>query len=157
MSPELIPEMYAAGFIDGEGSIQINPSKSGGGKRHYWGVTVQISSNCREVLDFLNLIYGGHITSWVSKKSTQKKTSYNLRFYGGDASNILEKVIPYLIIKKEHATMALKFIEFKKRLTERKGLTLDEIQIRNNFAFIMRILNRKYGKSAGGDFPRGVL
>lgn len=146
---------YAAGLLDGEGSIQINPSKGQTGKR-YWCLTIQISSNNKEVLEWLKNSYGvGSITSWKSKKSTQGKTSYNWRTYSRESGELLAKVLPFMNIKKGQAHIALEFLKHKGALGSR--LTPESIAVRNSLAKDIRVLNRIYGKGMIGEFPKGVL
>jgi intein/homing endonuclease len=136
---------YTAGFMDGEGSIQINPSKSASNKR-YWGLTVQVSSCNIEVLEWLRLSWNGigTIHSWNPNKGRAKQQSHNWRIYSKQAEYLLKKIQPYLQIKSENARVAL---EFRKLTGFTRGQITEKIASQRLFlATQMRDLNRRYGK-----------
>lgn len=146
---------YAAGLLDGEGSIQINPSKAKTGKR-YWCLTVQVSSNNKDVLEWLmEQFESGSITSWKSKKSTQGKTSHNWRLYSNEAAKFLKLVKKFMRMKDGQAEIALEFV--KTRGKSGTKLSPEVISLRNSLANDIRTLNRITGKGLIGDFPKGVI
>lgn len=146
---------YAAGLLDGEGSIQINPSKGAGSKR-YWCLTVQVASNNKDVLEWLQEQFrSGSITSWKSKHSTQGKVSHNWRLYSQEAVAFLKSVKKFMRMKDGQAEIALEFAKLKGKLGSR--LTPEVTSLRSSLAKDIRILNRTTGKGVLGAFPEGVL
>lgn len=105
---------YLAGFIDGEGSIGIYPDY-----RHSYNyrlVLVIVNTN-KEVLEWitettkeLNCFQAIKTTKdYPSWQKPRWKDVYSIWFGSGATQRILKKVFPYLIVKKEHAKIALKY------------------------------------------------
>lgn len=137
---------YTAGIVDGEGSIQINPSNIRKSEKAWWGLTVQISSGDKNVLYFLKKNWKdiGNITEYKARGSRKNRKNYNWRLYSKEAENFLINIFPYLIIKKEQAYVGLKF---RKLTGFKKGqLTKDIIKKRKDLAIKIKKLNQKYGK-----------
>ena len=147
MNKELI--CYTAGMIDGEGSIQINPSHPGQKKQKhcYFCLTLQVSSTDGKSLRSLRNDWD-NIGSWSMyqpKGNGKNQIAYNWRMYSNDAQYVLEKIVPYLRIKKERAKLALEFNKLKvknigDRLTEQQKIK------RRKVALKLRSLNRRLGK-----------
>lgn len=145
---------YTAGILDGEGSIQINPSKSQG-KHKFWCLTVQISSNNKALMYWLkNLWKIGNVTIWKARGSKKNRKSYNWRLYSYKAKRLLEEIRPYLIIKKEHTKLALEFGKY----VNIKGFRLSKTTIkkRNQITKKMRTLNLENGKGITRPFRKGI-
>lgn len=137
--------IYTAAFIDGEGSIQINPSKGSSSGKKYWCLTVQVSSSCFEVLDSLHNEWKiGHITSWKPKGKEKYRRSYNWRVYSTQADELLKTIMPYMRIKQENAKIGIEFLKLKG--CTKNSLTEDIIHLRQTLAMQMGILNERYGK-----------
>ena len=93
---------YLAGFIDADGSIGIvTVAKS----KTY---VVQVcASNCnRTPIDMLQQRFGGKVRTrdWKNKKW---KINYEWKLTSQKAMSVIEKLLPYLIIKKEQAQIAI--------------------------------------------------
>lgn len=146
--PDDVILAYTAAMLDGEGSIQINPSKPGKKSSfRYWGLTVQIAQNNRAFLGGLREEWGGigNVISWQSK-DPRKKLSSSWRIYSNQCEWFLKNIIQYLRIKKEHALVA---IEFRKCVTDAKGVLTDEMKAkRRGLAFRMKELNDICGKAS---------
>jgi hypothetical protein len=102
--------IYLAGFFDGEGCVNIgrqkhkNPHKT---TREYWRYMLQtivankVESSCRLFYD----TFGGHIYSYQAHGATYWRWSA----WGPGASVVLEKLLPYLSIKRPVAEVGLRF------------------------------------------------
>lgn len=97
---------YIAGLIDGEGTIiKANPQEET--KRGYsWQVKVAMTN--REIIDWLGQ-YGGR----VQKNPPPKKENWNQSYVWvisrrKDVIYLLERIKPYLIVKRDRANEALK-------------------------------------------------
>jgi hypothetical protein len=136
---------YTAGILDGEGSIQINPAKNTNGIR-YWGLTIQIASTNKNLIKKLKKVWKmGWITKWKPNGSRKNRNSYNWRIYSTQATFLLNKILPYLIIKKEHAKLAL---EFQKYVANgRFSLSKKMSKQRTKIALKLRKLNFDSGKA----------
>lgn len=104
---------YIAGIIDGEGSIQIfkrKPSKSSIAKRqkNFWHTSyVKISNTDIRLLDWLKKRVGGSIQK--GKRRGKRRNCYELHINPSKSTELLQKVYPYLVIKKEQADVVFEF------------------------------------------------
>jgi hypothetical protein len=93
---------YIAGIIDGEGSISIHYSKN----------TLQpylaIANTNQELILWLKQKIGG---SYYAKKryKPQHRVCYILVVKGLRLRMLFEKLLPYLIVKKQHAKIVIEF------------------------------------------------
>ena len=95
---------YIAGFMDGEGSICFCLGKS-------MRPTIQFPNTNKEVIDWLlkKLTVGGLSITVREKKNPKWKTLYQIHIGGvKNVYDILLKIEPYLIIKKDKAQQAIR-------------------------------------------------
>lgn len=122
---------YIAGFFDGEGGLNISyctkkrTKKGSTGKEIYhakWRYIIYITNTNIEVLQKIKEVLDGSISKISKNKGTKNsKQAYRLCFYGNKAKEFLNKVYPYLIIKKERATLMLEFIYTLQKSGNRSG------------------------------------
>lgn len=93
---------YIAGFFDGEGSIFISKSR----KQYF--LTVSISNTDKSVLESIQRIMGGSLSKSPDKRENCSHL-FRLRLYCDEAKKFLEKILPYLKIKKEQAKLSIEF------------------------------------------------
>lgn len=128
---------YSAGLFDGEGCVSIE--RMGGKqtktwKRKYYRLVVDVVSTSFDLVKFLHKRFGGSIFEYNSAKrcSTWKK-AYRWRLGPTEAENFLRKLLPYLIYKKKHAELALRYRE---EITHRKkfrdSVLLDKAEFYKN-------------------------
>lgn len=127
---------YTAGFVDGEGSIQINMTKREG--HTYWALLIQVS-NCRgDILQELQREWGiGTVTSWQPKGNA--RLAYNWRICSAQSSWFLRTIQPYLRVKAKHAEVALAFRELTCRLGHH--LSQEQLAEQRRLATMMHTLN----------------
>lgn len=108
-------DAYAAGFIDGEGYIGIEPvrrwdARDGRFVRVDYRLHVSVSQADARIatLDFLADHYGGAIYRHGRETAKNKSTSQYVA-YNTVAENLLARVHPYLIAKHLQADLALGF------------------------------------------------
>lgn len=97
-------KIYIAGFFDGEGCVTIRYDA----RHDYHTISVSISQNERNILEWICEEYGGKIYSGRHGK-----------FYGyewvlyrkNDIIRFLNDILPSLRIKKDQAIIGLKFCE----------------------------------------------
>jgi hypothetical protein len=87
---------YAAGIVDGEGSISITRNHSG----RWPSPQVSVASTDRELLDWLRERYGGTITTKQPRKP-QHSLSFDWKLTDRRALRFLQIVGPYLVIKRK--------------------------------------------------------
>ena len=106
---------YIAGFLDGEGSIYISRSKCPRTKRGVrYALYIVFSSTNKNILEMIRNSLGGVgcLFSWDSKKNPRWKTAYYLHITCRQAAEVLRKLLPYLILKRPQAELAIKFQDF---------------------------------------------
>jgi len=105
---------YIAGFIDGEGCIYSN-----GG---YLGVIV--SNTVRAPLEFIEGEFGGSISIHIYAPPNKRKPIYNWKIFGRSAAIVLQFLLPYLIVKKEHALLGMQLVMVSDK-TRRNDIALE--------------------------------
>lgn len=103
---------YAAGFFDGEGCVCIFIPKE---PQHYRRLQVQIVNTNEEVLLRFKKTFEGCVNLVEKSKINPRwKDSYTWTLTGGKAYTFLNKILPFLIVKKTKVELAIKFMELKK-------------------------------------------
>lgn len=101
---------YGAGIIDGEGCILICKLRSKNTQTlcyHELRVAVGMT-NC-EVILWLKENFGGHINVWNKKTKGVRKPVSRWTIVGIHARDFLNLLLPYLIVKKQEALVAIEF------------------------------------------------
>ena len=111
---------YIAGFLDGEGCISIAASSG------YPSLQVTANNTEEEPLLFIQKVFGGSIY-WRRPTSVKCKDVYCWSIHGSSAIEVLEILLPFLIVKKERALLAIEFgltssIEGKARIAAKLGI-----------------------------------
>jgi len=92
---------YIAGFVDGEGSVGLtNPRGTCS------SVIVQLVNTNSEVMYYINACLPGRM--YVQARPG-RKVIYRLYWQGQDAITVLELLLPYLVVKRRIAELALEF------------------------------------------------
>ncbi len=109
MSYKDIDLSYAAGIIDGEGCIGIyynrNPELIYGGS---YRLTVQVGMADSAPIEFLHKIFGGYFQV-VGGRKEGYKTRYMWGLGTRQAGVFLEKVLPFLLAKRQQAELGITF------------------------------------------------
>jgi hypothetical protein len=144
--------IYAAGFFDGEGSAVIRRKppqiKSTTSPLPRYRVEALIRITNRDVLEMLQARWGGSIIFSKAPKSHWKDW-YQWQIQATKAMTFLQEILPYLIIKKQQAELAIQFqkhiIESGKLRYGGQGLKRypyeEIIRIRDGFFYQMKALN----------------
>jgi hypothetical protein len=107
---------YAAGIIDGEGSIQIvkhnDPSCIVGYK--YW-LNVTVGMTDPQAVTHLHEMFGGNF-SQLTRHTKGGRIVYRWSITTRAAAALLIILHPYLKVKKEQAEIAAKFQEFQSKV-----------------------------------------
>lgn len=101
---------YIAGFFDGEGSVRIERSKTthgNGAEGHRYRLVTSIASTDKSVLTFIQSLYGGNVRSREGKGN--QRDWYEYLLVNEHANTFLIDLLPYLIVKKERAELAIRF------------------------------------------------
>lgn len=119
---------YIAGIFDGEGTINVYAHKS----KHYQhqkrdyvlSPQVQVANTDETLIQWIqNRITKGSIWSRICKQGTKPLHTYTLYGYP-DIIILLEAILPFLIIKKDHAVLVVEWC--KSRLSKSQRCPYDE-------------------------------
>jgi hypothetical protein len=108
MNKENLVMAYVAGLIDGDGSISLIREQRVSGAKYY--PCIQLSNVFEDMIDFLHQTFGGS-KKIKSHQAHSKKIQYVWNVRGLEScSNLLEKVLPFLVLKKKQAKVLLDYI-----------------------------------------------
>lgn len=101
--------IYTAGFFDGEGHIRFEDVVHKESDKTYitYRIQIRIVNSNIEIINKLSKLWGGIV--YTRKKSSQRQRSaYDLIITAKkEVRNFIEKVYPYLIVKKEQVNKSL--------------------------------------------------
>lgn len=137
---------WAAGFIDGEGCIRIETSFANKDRRRPIAMLrVSCGQSVNRPLEKLEELFGGTLTSHPAR-GLGYGTSYMWSIAARKAADCLSKLVPYLVVKKRQAELALEFqLILRPRSDRKRLLTDDEIRSRLFFVNEIRALNSGSG------------
>ena len=138
--------IYLAGFFDGEGCICLSKRSYPKSKGYTFRVICTcVNANPKPIFR-LQQLFGG---SKVSKRWPNKGTmfAYYWQIEAHKAFLFLKTLLPYLIVKKEEAELAILFQEARKNLGRRK--TMEELAVEEAQHMLMKNLKRGEVKTDG--------
>lgn len=113
-------DVYAAGLIDGEGSIMLLSSH----RSKFKVPTISMTSTSYELIDFMQKTYGGVVCKHKTYKDHHKK-SWSWRIRYNKVFNFISKILPYL--KDGQKVRRARFLQaFYKKYTPRNGRYSEE-------------------------------
>ena len=137
---------YLAGIIDGEGTIRIGATKPNS-KNPHWNIryyaAISVGMSEKKVIEKFEQTFGTNTNIYIECVPNRKKI-YRWGTSGTqNMIDIITKLLPYLIAKKEQAKLVLKFCENKKvdGFRRNKGLPKKELHRREDFYWKVRKLN----------------
>ena len=133
---------WAAGFIDGEGCIQV--SKAGRGSRVHV-LRVSASQISRAPLDRLQQMFGGG----VYRKATSNprhRDQWGWEATSHTARRALVALLPYLMVKAAEARLA---VLFQQSIRTRRGRAANEFDIAEKESFRLALIEAHHME--GGD------
>lgn len=149
---------YAAGIIDGEGAIAVARKKHFHGFSYSLSVVVMMTDE--EILMWLQNKFGGHVQHYNrSKKHPTWKLMYLWRRCGRDAAIFLNKIMPYLKLKRLRAELAVQMMEIKTLKGGTRGnvpLTPEQRWEKEKLAIAIRQENIKTNPAAARTAKWGV-
>jgi len=142
-----IDRRYLAGLIDGEGCIYFS-NKSGQKRETYSNLRLNISNTYKPLMERLHDEFGGYLRTHIDKHQFKsgryRKIGYDLVLCNKQAEKLIRECLPYFIIKKERAEIALDIRKnvFKYQATG-TFIPEEEIQKRKGLIDKIKILNKK--------------
>jgi len=138
---------YIAGIIDGEGSICISRSshesfmKQYNRNYPYYVLTVRVGMIDPVAIDLIHDTFGIGSRS-IEKKYHKQRPMYRWRVYKRpDCKYVIDKLMPYLRVKKPQALLALDFIKNFKRSHRFNPMSDEKEKERFGYWVKMRTLN----------------
>lgn len=101
-----IDKGYAAGILDGEGTISIRKKKGLCKVPFNYQLVVSLSNTSEEIIQRLHQEYRGSVRP-IKPRSKKHSLSYQLTLTGIQARRLLRETLPFLIIKGQQARLAL--------------------------------------------------
>lgn len=143
---------WAAGFIDGEGTISIKRyfRKRKNDSFVYYQPFISASQAVvgghEKAILKMQKIFGGSIANYKDKRSSTRYKTMAWSVVSKNALNCIELIYPYLVIKRANADVLIKF--YKKRTLSKGGsrnatLTKKEHKLRESFFIASHLLNQK--------------
>jgi hypothetical protein len=137
---------YLAGIIDGEGCFFIGNFHQGVyGTGRQWHSLLKIVSCDEIIILWLEKTFGGSKDSryrWTSKKKFYRPV-YNWQATGTMLDYILPLILPYLVIKRPHCEVMLKYRTTSKNIGSQR-LSDDTIRYRAECLRELRQLNSRF-------------
>lgn len=99
---------YLAGMIDGDGYISIVRSVRGG--KEYFGAQIGIAGTRPEPHNLAASIWGG-VVSRYKPANPKHRDQFQWSRQGAAAAEAIKAIEPFLLIKKDHAALALELHE----------------------------------------------
>lgn len=107
---------YAAGIVDGEGSIVITvrkPNKKSRLKSRSHQLGVVVANTRKELPEWLKMSFGGFVWPQRSNRKRGWRVNWTWNIYANKAKEFLKLVLPFLILKKRQAELAIEFQEIR--------------------------------------------
>lgn len=104
---------YAAGVLDGEGSISMT-RVGGQSRKAYWRIVVAVSNCDLPLVEFLHDRWGGSKLVGMNR-GENKRPQHRWTVVGHSARDFLAAVRPYLLVKAERADWAQEVLELQNR------------------------------------------
>lgn len=98
---------YFAGILDGEGSILLTPYVRNSQRNFY--AEVLVTNTSEELMSWLEIVFEGRAYIPNLNLDIGHKPCWRWTLRGMKVIDLLEMVLPYLIIKRERAELVLEF------------------------------------------------
>jgi hypothetical protein len=142
---------YAAGLVDGDGSINISKERRYDRPNpFYFRVNVRVAQTDMAALIWLKEIFGGCIY-FQNRQRGNRKTCWCWSIRSRKLIvTFLESILPYLKIKQQQAQLCLKFYEHVRNHRPKKKITLAEREAQEVLANRISVLNVCHKVPQGG-------
>ena len=123
--------IYIAGLFDGDGCVEVVKLKVNDriSIRHW--LRTHISNTNKTILLYFKKKFGGKLYNNQTAKKSHHTLCWNWTLTTNQALNFLEKVYPYLRIKRDVAKLGIKFQKNMKRFRFKK-ISQKELKRREN-------------------------
>ena len=121
LKPTVYDWVRMAAFIDGEGSVQVNPY----GKRRLHQVRILVSNTNAALTNWLLRTFGGNVVL-RDHKNPKWKVAYIWSCTAARAAWILWNCLPWFLMKREQAELLIELQERKDLTRQGRSLRLPE-------------------------------
>lgn len=130
---------YIAGFFDGEGSVGIHRSYAKNRAVRYELQVALVNTDPRPLWEVQKMFGGG---VYLRKHLPKHKDTYHWTLGQRASETFLKAILPWLIVKKARAELALEFMVVKSNnLRNSKEEKVVEIELRRTYYERMKALN----------------
>ena len=99
---------YIAGLIDGEGCITVKQHRSKAGLTRF-DISVEVAMVANQPVQLIQALFGGNI--YHRPPNNRGKLDYSKIMLSGEkAATMLKLILPYLLVKKPQAELALRVV-----------------------------------------------
>lgn len=138
-------DSYVAGMVDADGSIIISKVRPHGHEvSPSYRLSVQVTNTHKSMLEMLKKKFGGSICNKPLTVGSffTRKSHYNWSVGSKKAVELLKKIQPYLIVKREQAELGIEFWAARSHMAigGKHRLTNKEIALREGFYQAMKKL-----------------
>jgi hypothetical protein len=126
---------YLAGIIDADGCIHIERflDKRRNKSTYRYVLRLQIGVTKRMLVDWVQENFGGSTKIYRIKGRTENRNDvYNWRISSGKAAEVLETILPYLILKQKQALTAIDFRKTLMSKTESRAHKCADVRQQKN-------------------------
>lgn len=137
---------WIAGFTDGEGCITVNlktlKAKRGLEFHYTFSPYLSLTQTNKEILDWVRFKFRTGEVSLKPRENPKWKPCWQWIVQVDGIKGVLEKLLPYLRVKREHALIMLGFLEIKGKPGD-KNVPEELFTRRKELAFHLSELNRR--------------
>lgn len=139
-----------AAYVDGEGTIMIGKTVTKTCRQNpNYVLTLIVANTDPRLMCWLHDLFGGYSTYSHSASSrlaqqyrvVKRKVCFSWRQHEERAAEIIRHILPYLIMKKDQAELALAYRELRKMGSKGRRLTSVDLEMREDLRLKMRSLN----------------
>ena len=138
---------WLAGFIDGEGTLQLSLARHKPHKAAYLRPNVVVVNNSREAAEKVQRLMGGHM-------SEHRPGTWAVRVTGiARVGKLLDALMPHLTVKRRRAELLLEYRALRQNDDLRREYGPDEVALYNDFylgsgrASASRARNARHGNA----------
>lgn len=111
---------YIAGLVDGDGCVNVGWSDR---NHRVLNLVLSISNTHLNVLKRLKSDVGGIVLAHHKPTNPRHKQAWTWKMCGYEACDLLDRILPYLVIKKLAAKNALKWRKLKRGFSRSNRIT----------------------------------
>jgi len=129
--PNEIQWSQLAAFIDGEGTIVIIKARL-----HYTQLVIRVANTDPRLPMWCKKLFGGKVYACDNNRKNNRRRFYTWAIQAQKAEDILRGCLPFFLLKKEQAEVALAYREtfrHKKGKTNEQDLTPERMEVRQRY------------------------